>query len=86
MARLLDSIRRLSSDDGGVLFDLRGGTMFRVNLVGTRVLDLLEQGDSVAQIAEKLSAEFQVPLTRVQADVRAFVESLKARGVLDVGC
>lgn len=85
MARFLDTIRRLSSDDGSVLLDLRGGKMFRVNLVGARVLDLLEQGDSKAEIARKLSDEFQLPLTEVQADVGTFVESLKSRGVLD-GC
>ena len=65
------------------MLDLRRGAMFRVNPLGARVLDLLEQGISTAQIAEILGAEFRVPIADVKADVDAFVESLKARGVLD---
>jgi hypothetical protein len=78
-----NTVRRLSSADGGVLLDIRRGVMFRVNPIGARVLDLLEQGSSSAQIAETLSSEFQVPLGDVQADVREFLESLKNRGVLE---
>jgi len=82
MTPLPDTIRRVASADGGVLLDLRRGAMFRVNALGARVLDLLEQGDSPARIAEKFSAEFAVPLSEVQEDVAEFVESLKTRGVL----
>jgi hypothetical protein len=78
-----DSIRRVANADGGAVLDLRRGAIFRVNPVGARVLDLLEQGDSTGRIAEKLSAEFEVALSTVQADVAEFVESLKARGVFD---
>jgi hypothetical protein len=77
-----DSIRRVANADGGVVLDLRRGAMFRVNPLGARVLDLLDEGNSPKQIADKLSAEFAVPLSQVQADVAEFVESLKSRGVL----
>ena len=82
MAPFTEAIRRLSSTDGGVVFDLRSGRMFRVNQLGARVLDLMEHGDSPAQIALKLSVEFQVALTEVQTDVGEFVESLKLLGVI----
>lgn len=65
------------------MLDLRRGAMFRVNPLGARVLDLLDEGNSPTQIAEKLSTEFGVPLSEVQTDVTEFVESLKAHGVLD---
>ena len=77
-----DTIRRVANADGGVVLDLRRGAMFRVNPVGARVLDLLDQGNSPSQIAEKLSSEFAVALSEVQTDVAEFVESLKAHGVL----
>lgn len=77
-----DTIRRVANADGGVVLDLRRGTMFRVNPVGAKVLDLLELGDSATQIAEKLSAEFNVALNDVHADVQEFIESLKTRGVV----
>src|SRR5580700_5539385 len=76
-----ESIRRVANADGGVVLDLRRGAMFRVNRVGARVLDLLDAGDSATQIAEKLSAEFNVALTDVHADVEEFIESLRLRGV-----
>jgi len=77
-----ESIRRVANTDGGVVLDLRRGAMFRVNPVGARVLDLLDEGDSATQIAEKLSAEFNVALHEVHADVEEFIESLKLRGVV----
>lgn len=83
MAQFPDTIRRLSNADGGVLLDLRRGAMFRVNPLGARVLDLLELGASPGQIAERFSAEFQVPLDEVLADVKAFVDSLKVCRLLD---
>lgn len=82
MTPFSDSIRKVADADGGVVLDLRRGAMFRVNPLGARVLDLLEQGDSPARIAQKLSAEFSVALSEVRADVDEFVESLKTRGVL----
>ena len=63
------------------MLDLRRGAMFRVNPLGARVLDLLDEGNTPAQIAEKLSTEFAVALSDVQTDVNEFVESLKAHGV-----
>jgi hypothetical protein len=78
-----ETIRRVANADGGVVLDLRRGAMFRVNPLGARVLDLLDEGNSPAQIAAKLSAEFTVALSEVQADVTEFVESLKAHGVLN---
>jgi hypothetical protein len=77
-----DSIRRTGNADGGVVLDLHRGAMFRVNPLGAKVLDLLDQGDSPARIAEKLSAEFNVPLNDVRADVEEFIKSLKMHGVL----
>jgi hypothetical protein len=77
-----ESIRRVANADGGVVLDLRRGAMFRVNAVGARVLDLLDEGDSATQIAEKLSAEFNVALNEAHADVEEFIESLKLRGVV----
>ena len=86
MAQFPDNIRKLTSSDGGVLLDLRRGVVFRVNSLGARALDLLEQGVSPAQIAERFSSEFQVPLEEVQADVSEFIALLKLRGVVDLPC
>lgn len=85
MKRFPETIRRLSNIDGGVVLDLQRGKLFRVNVVGAKVLDLLEQGNSPAQIAEKLSAEFQIALSDAEADVREFLASLETQGVIAAG-
>lgn len=77
-----DSIRRVANADGGIVMDLRRGTMFRVNPLGAKVLDLLDLGNSPREIAEKLSAEYNVAPNDVHTDIEEFIESLKIHGVL----
>jgi Coenzyme PQQ synthesis protein D (PqqD) len=83
MKPLTDSIRRVSSPDGAIVMDLGRGTMFRVNPLGARIIDLLDSEDSPRQIASRISAEFGVPLDVVEADVAEFLDALAAHGVLD---
>jgi hypothetical protein len=83
MTSLADNIRKISSVDGGILLDVRRGTMFRLNAVGSRILDLLDGGASVPDIAERLCAEFGVALDVVQIDLRDFLHSLELHGVLE---
>jgi hypothetical protein len=83
MKPLANSIRRTSSADGGIVLDLRRGTMFRVNALGSRILDLLDRGEALPRIAEQISAECGVGLDVVQADVNEFLVSLELHGVLE---
>ena len=83
MKPLADSIRRTSNADGCIVLDLRRGSMFRVNPLGSRILDLLETEEPVPRIAEQISAEFGVALEVVQADLKEFLDSLERHGVLD---
>jgi hypothetical protein len=62
---------------------LRRGTMFRINTVGSRILDLLEQDAARAEIVEQLSREFDVAREIVRADITEFIECLRAHGVVD---
>jgi hypothetical protein len=83
MTPLANSIRRVSSSDGGILLDIRRGTMFRLNPLATRILDLLDRGESPSRIVEQISAEFEIALDLVQTDVNDFLDALKLHGVLD---
>jgi hypothetical protein len=83
MKPLAESIRRVANADGGIVLDLRRGTMFRVNPLGVKILELLETGESLPHIAERISAECGVTLGVVQADVNEFLDCLKFYGVLD---
>ena len=78
-----NDIRRASSPDGAIVLHLRRGTMFHVNPMGSKILDLLEQGLGPSQIAERMSAEFDVSLEVVQTDLEFFLQSLKTHGVID---
>ena len=83
MISLAKDIRRVSSADGGIALDVRRGTMFRLNPLGARVLDLLERGESLPRIADLISAEFGTAVDVVRADLREFLDSLELHGVLD---
>ena len=83
MTPLANNIRRVSSVDGGIVLDLRGGTMFRLNPLGSKILDLLDRGESLPRIAEQISAEFGVALDVVQTDLKEFLDALELHGVLD---
>ena len=82
MARFSDTIRRISNADGSIVLDLARGTMFRLNPAGAKILDLLEQGFSPTQVAERLSVECDVPIGVVENDLRHFLESLETHGVI----
>lgn len=83
MTPLSTSIRRVSDTDGSILLDVRRGTMYRLNSLGSQILNLLERGDSLPYIAAQLSVQFGVPLDVVQTDIQEFLQSLKLHGVLD---
>ena len=83
MTPLANAIRKTSNADGAIVLDLRRGTMFRVNPLGSRILDLLDRGEPFPRIAEQISAEFGVALDVVQADVKEFLDCLELHGVLD---
>lgn len=77
MRRVIAGIRSTHSQDGAVVLDVRHGHMFNLNLVGSRILVLLEQGNPESQIAENVSREFGVSREIADADVREFLGTLQ---------
>lgn len=65
------------------MLHLDRGTLFRVSPMGDRILDLLEQGCVVSQIAEQISRECSMPLDIVKEDVDEFMLRLRTYSVLD---
>jgi hypothetical protein len=70
------------NQDGAVVLDILHGQMYRLNLVGSRILELLKQDHTEAQIADELSREFGVPRQMVQTDVREFLAHLEKHCLL----
>ncbi len=53
--------------------------MFNLNLVGSKILELLERGSTEPDIVDAISREFNTSREVVENDVREFMESLKNR-------
>ena len=76
------NIRTVNSPDGGALLDLQRGRMFRVNGLGSIVLELLARGKSEENIALEISERCDVALSTATADVRTFLASLEDNALL----
>ena len=82
--RVAENVRFTHSKDGGIVLDTLSGQMFRLNFVGSKILELLEQGSAEPEIAEQLAREFGIGRATVEEDVREFVETLENHHLLTV--
>jgi hypothetical protein len=80
--KLSEQVRSKHNRDGAIVLDIRQGQMFRLNLVGSRMLELLEQGYCEARIAEEVSLEFGAPRQIVETDLREFFAHLEKNHLL----
>jgi Coenzyme PQQ synthesis protein D (PqqD) len=78
-------VRSTHNQDGAVVLDILHGQMFRLNLVGSRMLELLKQGHSEARIAEEISREFCARRDIVETDLREFLVHLQKHHLLELG-
>lgn len=83
MLKIPDGIRSTHNLDGGTVLDIRHGQMFRLNPVGSRILDLLARGHDEPRISEEISREFGVTLGIIEADVREFILTLQKHRLLE---
>ena len=77
MYRISNGVRSTHGQDGAIVLDIEQGQIFNLNLVGSRVLELLEKGSPEADIVNTISREFHASPQVVENDVREFIESLK---------
>ena len=62
--------------DETVLLDLESGTYYGLDLVGTRVWQLLQDGRSVGEVCDVLVEEYEVERTELEADIDALIADL----------
>jgi Coenzyme PQQ synthesis protein D (PqqD) len=67
-----------------VLLDLRTGTYYGLNAVGTRFLELVNAGVSLSEIHQTMLAEFDVPADLLQADLLKLAGEMVSKGLLQV--
>ena len=82
MFRISDTIRGTETMDGGILLDVHHGRMFCLNIVGTKILEFMQQGYDESRIAEEISRSYGASREVVRADVRDFIESLHKHHIL----
>lgn len=69
--------------DETVILDLVSGLYFGLDEVGSRVWELIAQGESLAAICRMLVAEYDVPADTLASDVASLVGDLQERGLID---
>jgi hypothetical protein len=77
MYRVSDRVHSTRNQDGAILLDIRQGKMFKVNFVGSRILELLRNGSTESAITDQISREFGVGRELAESDVRQFLLDLK---------
>jgi hypothetical protein len=82
MLNTSDTVRSTQTIDGRILLDICHGRMFTVNAVGSKILELVEQGKEEARIAEEISRIYETNIEVVRSDVRDFIEALHKHHVI----
>ena len=77
MYRLSNTVRSTHNQDGAIVLDVRQGQMFNVNIVGSRILELLKNASTESVIIDGISREFGVSHDLAENDVREFLHALK---------
>jgi hypothetical protein len=83
MARVSEHVRKTLSQDGAIILDVRHGRIFTLNLVGSKILELLEHRYTNAQIAEQLSREFGIGTDVAMRDIEEFLGTLEKHHLID---
>ncbi len=83
MYKVSDAVRSTYGQDGAVVLDIQRGKMFSLNLVGSKILHLLERGYAEDVITAQISHEFGAQEEIVRADLKEFVQMLTRHGLLE---
>jgi Coenzyme PQQ synthesis protein D (PqqD) len=76
MLKLSTQVRSTDHQDRTIILDPTRGKIFAFNPVGSRILELIREGLTEAQIARQISETFSVDLAVVQTDVQNFLGQL----------
>jgi Coenzyme PQQ synthesis protein D (PqqD) len=82
MLAISKTIRRTQTQDGRILLDVERGQIFCLNVIGSKILDLLETGYDEGQIAEHVSEAYGADLDIVRTDVHDFLKTLNKHEIL----
>lgn len=83
-SRVVATDEQVSTSVGGevVILGMHDGVYYGLDAVGTLLWSLLKEPRLVAEIVERITAEFDVDAIRCERDVLALLEDLTARGIV----
>lgn len=82
--KLSAQMRSAHNQDGAIVLDILHGHVFRANIVGSRILELLRRNHTEEQIAEELSRDFRVSRETLVADLAEFLALLKKHRLIEL--
>jgi len=77
-----DGVRSTHEADGGVILDINHGRMFTLNIVGSKIVGMLERGFDESQIVEEITHFFKIRYDIVERDVHEFLQCLETHKLL----
>jgi hypothetical protein len=80
--RAASFVRTSVSTDGLVLLDVDGGLVLASNPIGARIWQFIEQRCTRVEIAQRLAADYDIPIERAHRDVGGFIDALRMRGLV----
>ena len=75
-------VRELAGES--VMLDMKNGTYFGLNGVGTRVWNVIAAGGSLRQVHEALLDEYDAPASVVEPEVLRFASELCQHGLVRI--
>jgi uncharacterized protein YpmS len=81
--RVSDGVRSTHGQDGAIVLDVQEGTLFNLNLPGSKILELIKNGAAESDIVSVISREFNASREVVENDVREFIESLQKHNLVN---
>jgi hypothetical protein len=82
--RRIDNVLDTEIDDETVMMDIDQGSYFGLNQTGTRIWALLAAPIAIGDVCDQLTEEFDVPREQCEQQVVGFLESMLARGLVQV--
>ena len=75
-------LRMMANQDGAAILDTTLGTISTLNPTGAYVWQALERGETVGTIAASLARDTGEEITRLEQDVREFIDALREQHLL----
>jgi hypothetical protein len=76
-------LRSISSPDGAAILDIKHESLITLNPTGNFVWERIQHRKTLIEIVRELASDTGVDVRTIERDVRAFVDELKARHLIE---